>query len=140
MNVGSICTRLPETTTGHTSVATAAQQMASQDVGTLVVTDTGGRPAGIVTDRDIVIRCVADGLPPENTKVEEIMTRDPISVWETTDVDAALETMADQEVRRLVVMDDSERVVGVVSLDDFLERIMAASEDVGRLLRRQVHV
>jgi CBS domain-containing protein len=140
MNVGKICTRLPETTHSDVSVLVAAQQMAAQEVGTLVVTNDGGRPEGIVTDRDIVVRCLAEGLPAEDTKVSEVMTRGPITVWEDTGIEAALETMADKEVRRLVVLDDAERVVGVVSLDDFLEGIMAASENVGRLLRRQVHV
>jgi predicted transcriptional regulator len=140
MNVGQICTRLPETTHRDTSVLDAARQMAAQEVGTLVVTDTGGRPDGIVTDRDIVVRCLAEGMPVQDTKVWEIMTRDPHTVWEDTAVEAALETMADKEIRRLVVVDQSERVVGIVALDDFLEGIMAASEDVGRLLRRQVHV
>jgi CBS domain-containing protein len=140
MTVASICTRLPETTHADTSVLTAAQQMAAQEVGTLVVTDTGGRPIGIVTDRDLVVRCVAEELPVADTKVSDIMTRGPVTVWEDTEVEAALETMADKEVRRLVVLDDAERVVGIVSLDDFLEGLMAASEDIGRLLRRQVHV
>jgi CBS domain-containing protein len=140
MNVGQICTRMPETTQPDTGISNAAQQMASQEVGTLVVTDSGGRPAGIVTDRDIVVRCLAEGLPPEDTKVWEIMTRDPHTVREETTVEAALEMMADKEVRRLVVVDDSERVVGIVALDDFLEDLMASSEDVARLLRRQVHV
>jgi CBS domain-containing protein len=140
MNVGRICTRLPETADVDSSVLAAAQQMAAQEVGTLVVTNGGGRPEGIVTDRDIVVRCLAEGLPPEDTKVSEVMTPGPVTVWEDTELEAALETMADQEVRRLVVLNDSERVVGIVSLDDFLEGIMAQSENVGRLLRRQVHV
>ena len=140
MNVGKMCTRLPETTHTDTSVLVAAQQMAAQEVGSLVVTDSGGRPAGIVTDRDIVVRCLAEELPPGETTVSEIMTRGPVTVWEDTEVEAALETMADKEVRRLVVLDEAERAVGIVSLDDFLEGIMAQSEEVGRLLRRQVHV
>jgi CBS domain-containing protein len=140
MNVGQMCTRLPETTNGDTSVFAAAQQMAAQEVGTLVVTDVGGRPTGIVTDRDLVVRCLAEGLPPGETTVSEVMTRGPVTIWEDTETEAALQTMADKEVRRLVVLDDSERAVGIVSLDDFLEGIMAQSEEVGRLLRRQVHV
>ena len=140
MNVGKICTRLPETTHADTSVLAAAQQMAAQEVGCLVVTHSGGRPAGIVTDRDIVVRCLAEELPPGETTVSEIMTPGPVTVWEDTEVEAALETMADKEVRRLVVLDEAERAVGIVSLDDFLEGIMGQSEDIGRLLRRQVHV
>jgi CBS domain-containing protein len=140
MNVGRMCTRLPETTPVDASVLVAAQQMAAQEVGTLVVTDGAGRPTGIVTDRDIVVRCVAEGLPIEDTRVSEIMTPSPVTVWEDTEVEVALEMMADQEVRRLVVLDNAERVVGIASLDDFLEGLMEASEDIGRLLRRQVHV
>lgn len=140
MNVAQICTRLPETTHANASVLAAAQQMASQEVGTLVVTDGGGRPAGIVTDRDLVVRCLAEGLSPEDTKVWEVMTRDPVTVWENTEADAALETMAEESVRRLVVVDGSERAVGIVSLDDLLEGLMAQGSNVLELLRRQVHV
>jgi CBS domain-containing protein len=140
MNVASICTRLPETTSGEDSVLSAAKQMLSQDVGTLVVTDSAGHPEGIVTDRDIVLRCIAEELSPGKTKVREVMTHEVHSVPEDASVEAALETMADREVRRLIVVDDAERVVGIVSLDDFLEEVVATAEDIGRLLRRQVHV
>jgi CBS domain-containing protein len=140
MTVASICTRLPEKTLATTSVLAAAEQMAMQEVGTLVVTDANGRPEGIITDRDIVVRCVAEDLPADATKVGAVMTRDVHTVHEDAAVDVALETMADREVRRLVVVNDDDRVIGIISLDDLLEGIVAASEDVGRLLRRQVHV
>ena len=140
MTVASICTRLPETTTGDDTVLSVAQRMLSQDVGTLVVTDSDGQGEGIVTDRDIVIRCVAEGLKPERTRVRDIMSRDVQSVHEDTAVEVALEMMADREVRRLVVVNSVGRVTGIVALDDFLEGVVAASEDIGRLLRRQVHI
>jgi len=140
MTVASICTRLPETTSGDETVLNVAKRMVSQDVGTLVVTDRDGRAEGIVTDRDIVIRCVAEGLEPDRTKVREVMSIDVQSVHEDTAVEAALEMMADREVRRLVVVNGAGRVVGIVSLDDFLEGVVAAGEDIGRLLRRQVHI
>jgi predicted transcriptional regulator len=140
MYVANICTRLPETTTGDDSVLKAAQQMLSQDVGTLVVTGADGRAEGIVTDRDIVLRCIAEERSPEKTKVGDIMTHDVHTVYQDADVEAALETMADREVRRLIVVDSADRVVGIVALDDFLEGVVAAAEDIGRLLRRQVHV
>lgn len=140
MTVASICTRLPETTSAEDTVLSAAQRMLSQDVGSLVVTDSDGQPDGIVTDRDIVVRCVAEGLLPEKTKVRDVMSRDVQSVHEDTAVEVALEMMADREVRRLVVVNSAGRVAGIVSLDDFLEGVVAASEDIGRLLRRQVHI
>jgi CBS domain-containing protein len=138
--VAAICTRLPETITAKDTVLVAAQQMLEQDVGTLVVTDAEGQPEGIITDRDIVLRCVAEESSPTKTKVGEIMTADVHTVHEEERVEFALELMADKEVRRLVVVNGAGRVAGIVALDDFLERIVEATEDVGRLLRRQVHV
>jgi predicted transcriptional regulator len=140
MTVASICTRLPETTSAEDTVLSAAQRMLSQEVGTLVVTDADGRPEGIVTDRDIVVRGVAEDLRPGKTKVKEVMSHDVQTVHEDTAVEVALEMMADREVRRLVVVNDAGRVAGIVALDDFLEGVVAASEDIGRLLRRQVHI
>lgn len=138
MNVAAICTRLPETIAREDSVLSAARQMMDHEVGTLVVTDGQRIPEGIVTDRDIVLRCVAEDLRPEKTKVGVVMTPEVHTVHEETSVEVALEEMADKEVRRLVVVDDSGRVVGIVALDDFLGSIVEATSDVGRLLRRQV--
>jgi CBS domain-containing protein len=140
MTVATICTRLPETTSADVTVLAAARQMLDQEVGTLVVTDGDGRPEGIVTDRDIVVRCVAEELAPARTKVRDVMTSDVHTVAEDTSLEAAMEAMADREVRRLIVINDAGRVCGIVSLDDFLEGLAATSEDIGRLLRRQVHV
>jgi predicted transcriptional regulator len=140
MTVATICTRLPETTSGTDTVLEAAQRMLSQDVGTLVVTDGDGMPEGILTDRDLVVRCVAEEQAPARTKVRDVMTHDVHTVHEDESVEAALEMMADKEVRRLIVVNSAGRVSGIVSLDDFLEGIVAAAEDIGRLLRRQVHV
>lgn len=138
MNIAAICTRLPETISRDDMVLTAARQMMDHEVGTLVVTDGEGMPEGIVTDRDVVVRCVAEGLNPEKTRVARVMTTDVHTVHEDTSVEVGLEELADKEVRRLVVVDDAGRVVGIVSLDDFLEGIVEATADVGRLLRRQI--
>ncbi|HSH76346.1 MAG TPA: CBS domain-containing protein [Longimicrobiales bacterium] len=140
MTVATICTRLPETVSGTDTVLRAAQRMLSQDVGTLVVADAEGVPEGIVTDRDIVIRCVAEEQAPEKTRIRDVMTHDVHTVHEDESVEAALEMMADKQVRRLIVVNSAGRVSGIVSLDDFLEGVVAAAEDIGRLLRRQVHV
>ena len=140
MTIASICTRLPETISAKDTVLVAAKQMLDQEVGTLVVTDAQGQPEGIVTDRDIVVRCIAEELSPAKTKVGEVMTAEVHTVLEDEATEWALEIMADKEVRRLVVVNGAGRVTGIVALDDFLERIVEATEDVGRLLRRQVHV
>lgn len=140
MNVAAICTRLPETISPDDTVLTASRQMMDHEVGTLVVTDAEGMPVGIVTDRDIVIRCVAEGVNPEKTKVARVMTTDVHTIHEEASVEVGLEELADKEVRRLVVVNDAGHVAGIVSLDDFLEGIVEATADVGRLLRRQVQM
>jgi CBS domain-containing protein len=140
MNIGSMCTRLPETTSRLDSVRHAATQMAGQDVGSLIVTDNTGRPEGIVTDRDIVVRCIAEGLGPDDTPVKDVMTDAVTTVLEGASVEDALALMADQEVRRLVVVADDGRIAGIVTLDDMLSRIVDQADEVGRLLRGQVQV
>jgi CBS domain-containing protein len=140
MNVAAICTRLPETISREDTVLSAAKQMLEHEVGTLVITDQDGLPDGILTDRDIVLRCVAEELRAEKTNIGQVMTTDVHTVHEETAIEAALEEMADKEVRRLVVVNDAGRVIGIVALDDFLEGIVEATADVGRLLRRQVHL
>lgn len=140
MTVGQACTRLPEATTRLDTVAQAAYQMAAGDTGSLVVTNSGGEAEGILTDRDIVIRCVAEGLAPETTSVGEIMTARVSTIHEDARVEIGLEQMAEDEVRRLVVVNDAGRVSGIVSLDDFLSGIIEQADEVGRLLRAQVHV
>lgn len=139
MNVAAVCTRLPETVSREDTVLVAARQMLEHEVGSLVITDADGLPDGILTDRDIVLRCVAEELRPDKTPVGRVMTADVHTIHEDTALEAALEEMADKEVRRLVVVNDAGRVVGIVALDDFLEGIVEATADVGRLLRRQVH-
>ena len=140
MNVAAICTRLPETISRDDTVLTAARQMLDHEVGSLVVTDEDGLPEGIVTDRDVVVRCVAQELRYDKTPVSRVMTSDPLTVHEEEDVELALTRMADEEVRRLVVVNDAGRVTGIVSLDDMLEGLVATTHDMGRLLRRQVQL
>ncbi len=140
MTVATICTRLAQTASSKDTVRAAARRMSEQEVGTLVVTDGDGRPEGIVTDRDIVIRCVAEQLDPDKTRVFDVMTGDVVTIHEDASIEGALEIMADRQVRRLVVVNNAGRVSGIVSLDDLLEGVASAAEDIGRLLRRQVHV
>jgi CBS domain-containing protein len=140
MRIGAICTRLPETTTRLITVRHAAEQMALRDVGALIVTDAEGRAEGILTDRDVVIRCVAEGRSPEETAVEEVMSSSVTTAHEDTTVEIGLEMMANAEVRRLVVLNDAGRVVGIITLDDMLGGIIEQSDDVGRLLHGQVRI
>ena len=95
----------------------AAQLMASEDVGSLPILD-GEQLAGMVTDRDIVIRAVAKGKDPKGMPVREVASRDLVTVHASDDLSDALLLMASHQVRRLPVVDDGNTLVGIVSQAD----------------------
>lgn len=102
------------------SAAVAARLLSRYNIGSLPVCTREGKLRGVVTDRDIVVRCVANDDDPHQTKVSEIMTRRVISVSPTEDTSAATERMAHAQIRRLPV-EDGGRVVGMVSLGDIVK-------------------
>ena len=99
------------------TAATAAQLLARHQVGALPVCGPEGGLRGMVTDRDIVLRCVALGEDPAKTKVSALMSRGCATVAPGDDARAAAQVMAQHQVRRLPVLENS-RVVGILSLGD----------------------
>ena len=99
------------------SVAYAAKMMRDEDVGLAPIVE-GNRLVGTVTDRDIAIRVVAEGKDPESTKVTEIASNDLVTVDPQQDLDEALRLMAQHQVRRLPVVEEDGRLVGVVAQAD----------------------
>jgi CBS domain-containing protein len=95
----------------------AAQLMRDKDVGSIVVTENGGNVHGIVTDRDIVVRAIADGMDPRAETVDAIYSGDVVTVSPDTAVDEAIRIMRERAVRRLPVL-EGNRAVGIVSLGD----------------------
>ena len=100
-----------------TSVVEAATLMKSQDVGSLPVTEDG-RLVGMVTDRDIAIRVVAEGNDPQSVTVGEIASRDVVTVDPQQGLDEALRLMAQHQVRRLPVVEEDGRLVGILAQAD----------------------
>lgn len=100
------------------SLAEAAKKMASQDIGSLPVCSGERKVVGIITDRDITVRAVARGLDPHQTRVQDVMTREVLSCRADSEVDAACELMERRQVRRLVVTDEQDAPIGIVSLGD----------------------
>jgi CBS domain-containing protein len=95
----------------------AADKMKALDVGPLPVCEND-RLVGMLTDRDITVRATAEGLPPGLGQVRDVMTPDVISCFEDQDVGEAARLMEQNQVRRLVVLDRDQRLVGIVSLGD----------------------
>lgn len=100
------------------SAAVAARLLERYNVGSLPVCSEEGKLRGMITDRDIVLRCVAADQNPSRMKVSEIMTRRVISVAPQEHAEAATDLMAKEQIRRLPVEQDG-KVIGMVSLADF---------------------
>lgn len=103
--------------TPEESAALAARLLSRHDLGSLPVCGQSGKLMGIVTDRDIITRCVAAGEDPSRVPVQDIMSRSPVTVSPSDDVHAAARQMAARQVRRLPVV-EAGKVVGMVSLGD----------------------
>ena len=99
------------------SVAYAAKMMRDEDVGIAPIVE-GDRLVGVLTDRDIAVRVVAEGRDPEQTKVTEVASRDVVTLDPQQDLDEALRLMARHQVRRLPVVEEDGRLVGVVAQAD----------------------
>ncbi|MBV8033012.1 MAG: CBS domain-containing protein [Betaproteobacteria bacterium] len=118
MQLSHIMTGAIQTVAPGTSLAEAAKKMASADVGSLPVCAGDRKLVGIITDRDITVRAVARGLDPQQTQVQDVMTKEVLSCPADSDVEAACELMEEKQVRRLVVTDGNEAPIGIVSLGD----------------------
>lgn len=118
MKLSSIMTGGIETIPPQASLAEAAKKMASQDIGSLPVCSDRRLVVGIITDRDITVRAVARGMDPNQTRVEEVMTRDVLSCSSEAEVEEACQLMEERQVRRLLVTDGNNMPVGIVSLGD----------------------
>jgi CBS domain-containing protein len=103
------------------TVRQVAQMMREVDTGILPVAE-GDRLVGMLTDRDVAVRLVAEGRDAAQTKVREVMTADVRYVFEDEDLEHVAENMAEQQVRRLPVMNRQKRLVGVVSVGDIARR------------------
>lgn len=137
MSAGALCVRSVQIASPDESARAAARRMAKEGVGTVVILGLEQRPVGILTDRDVALRCVAEGRDPDATSVGSLMTAPPTCVHESTPIETALARMAGASVRRLVVVDDDGRLVGILALDDVLELIAEEAAAIGRLLSRR---
>lgn len=124
MKISDVMTRNVQVVAPNDSLIEAARLMREQDTGFLPVCD-GDKILGSITDRDIVIRAVSAGLDPNNTIVRQAMSHGITWVYAHDDVKHAAAQMKAHQIRRLIVVDENKKLVGVVSLGDL-------ATDVGR--------
>jgi len=106
-----------EVVSAGASLKDAAKKMKDLDVGLIPVCD-GDRLKGVLTDRDITIRATADGRDPSKTKVSEVMSTDLAYCLEDQEVEEAVSVMEARQIRRLPIVNQNKRLIGIISLAD----------------------
>lgn len=119
MKCKDIMTKSIKTCDYNCNVKEVAQIMKKFDTGAVPVVDAMGKPLGVITDRDIIVNAVAESNHPDNIKVLNLMTKHIISVHENDPIDVAAQKMKEHKVRRILVVDDEDRLKGIISLADF---------------------
>lgn len=114
-------------------IAAAALRMRDHNVGAIPVVGTDGKLTGILTDRDIALRVVAEGLNPDTTTVQSVMTPDVTWCHADLPLDAAVKLMEEGSVRRIVVVDLMHKPLSIVSTDDLALR---ANDLIGHVLAK----
>jgi CBS domain-containing protein len=114
--ISEVMSRDVQTVTPESTAQEAAGFMLQADAGAIPVTD-GERVIGMITDRDIAVRGVAEGRGPD-TPVRELMTNGVVTAREDDDIEDVAIRMSDEQVRRMPIVDQNERLVGIVSLAD----------------------
>lgn len=136
MLLEDLMTRSPATVAPDATVAAAAEIMRDRDVGSLVVLDNTG-VVGIITDRDIALR-LASSPDLATLIVEDVMTEAPVCLTVGHDVELGLKKMRDANARRMPVLDDQDRLVGVVSLDDIVIHMASELGVAADIIRAEV--
>ena len=115
--IRDVMTANPTCVSEKDNVRDAAQIMKNQDTGVVPVVE-GKKVIGMITDRDIVVRGLAEGKNLENTSVTELMTKEVRSVREDATINEAMELMSSADIRRIAVVNASDEIVGIVSIGD----------------------
>jgi CBS domain-containing protein len=125
MKISNIMSSDVLTASPEDTIQAAARKMEEADVGFLPVGEND-KLVGMITDRDIALRAVAQGKDPKKTKVREVMTDKVLYCAEDEDIEEAADNMAEMQVRRLPIVDANKRLVGVLSIGDIALRHKAA--------------
>jgi CBS domain-containing protein len=123
--IRDLMTRGPRTIDTAGSAVDAARMMRDEDVGLIPIVESD-HLVGTVTDRDIAVRLVAEGKSPEKTRVADIASRELVTIDPDQDVDEALRLMAKHQVRRLPVVEEDGKLVGIVAQADIAKHVSAA--------------
>ncbi len=129
MKIKDIMTKEVACVDASSTAADAAKKMKDQNVGTVLVVQEN-QLKGLVTDRAITTKAVAEGKDPKSLPVTDIMTKDIVGCSEDDDVFDALKTMGQNRIRRMPVVNDQDHLVGIVSMSDIAEQMRSGIDSV----------
>jgi len=120
-----VMTKTPVCCLQNDTVLKAAELMKSENVGSIPVIENEKtqKLIGIVTDRDLTLKIVAEGRDPKSTKVDEVMTHKVVTCRAEDDLQKALDAMAEHQLRRIPIVDANNRVVGIIAQADVATRV-----------------
>ncbi|MGQ9424427.1 CBS domain-containing protein [Gilvimarinus sp. F26214L] len=133
MQVREIMTEDPACCSPESTLQEAAKLMVDCDCGEIPVLDDQNRPIGVITDRDICCRAVAQGLEGTQTRVQEVMSSPVVTVHPEDSVDLCCQLMDDNQIRRIPVVDDSGTCRGIVAQADIARTVRG--NEIGDMLR-----
>ncbi len=130
-----VMTKSPTCVLAQDPVSKAAEIMKNEDIGAVPVLESEETPRllGLVTDRDIVIRCVADGQDVRSMSVQDVMSGQPVTCRAEDPLVDAFDKMAQHQIRRLPVVDANEHVIGIISQADIATRVDRPKQTAGML-------
>ncbi|HUR36664.1 MAG TPA: CBS domain-containing protein [Terriglobales bacterium] len=117
MKVRELMTPNPSSADPETTVEEIATLMKEEDVGCIPILDEDGKVAGVITDRDIVVRCIAEGQDPSECRADDIISPQSVTISPDAEANEAARIMAERQIRRLPVVED-DQLVGMLSLGD----------------------
>jgi CBS domain-containing protein len=137
MICSEIMTKDPECCLPSDTVMQAAQLMKSEDVGPIPIVESkdGKKLTGIITDRDLAIKVVAEARDPKTTQIEEIMSEGLVTCRENDDIQSVLQLMQDNQIRRIPVVDKGDHLVGIIAQADVATRLRSPKA-VGKVVEQ----
>ncbi len=120
-----------------TPAVEVARIMGEKNVGSVVVISGDNRPAGILTDRDLTVRVMAQAKNPGEMRAEEVMTRDVITFRDSMGIYEAIRKMTDEGIRRMPIIDEAGKLIGIVTMDDMIRMLGEEMATIAKNIEKQ---
>ena len=137
MSIDRIMQRPVVTLPPEATCAEAAALMRDENIGAVVIAESG-RPLGMVTDRDLVVRVIANGMQAGKTQLRDVMSGEPIFLGGERSIEQVIAAMGSLAIRRVPVVDEAGRLCGLVSMDDMLILLADQLGDLARVIRQEI--